>query len=338
MRHVHIPIFVPHLGCPHTCVFCNQHSITGKERFRPEDVPAIIEQTLATVPEDTHKEIAFFGGSFTAIDRELMTSLLALAKEYVDQKLVHAIRLSTRPDAIDEETVSILKRYPVTTVELGIQSTSDEVLSAAERGHTAKDAEKACRLLKENGFSVVGQMMVGLPQSSLDKELATANDMIGYGIDASRIYPTVVFPHTALDKMRQSGSYTPLSVEDAAERTAALLEVFYENAIDVIRVGLCESEILQSTQGLAGAYHPALGELCQNTYFRRRIEKALDGIPLTENTEVTVFVSHASLSQAIGQKRKNLAYFQSLYPLRHFTIKPSSDLNGREFKIHTKEN
>ena len=205
-RHVHIPIFVPHLGCPHTCVFCNQHSITGQGSFSIENFHHTVKEHLATCPENAHKEIAFFGGSFTAIDRNLMTQLLLLAKQYVDNGKVDGIRLSTRPDAINGEIVDILKAYPVHTVELGIQSTSDEVLLASERGHTAKDSEAACHLLKQNGFSVVGQMMSGLPLSTAENELQTAKNMIAWGVNAVRIYPTVVFPDTALDSMVRRGA------------------------------------------------------------------------------------------------------------------------------------
>ncbi len=338
MRHIHIPIFVPHLGCPHTCVFCNQHSITGQDSFSIGNFHKTVENALATIPQNARKEIAFFGGSFTAIDREFMITLLTLAKRYVDKNKVNAIRLSTRPDAINSEILAILKEYPVSTIELGIQSTSDEVLKASERGHTAEDARNACQTIKHHGFSLVGQMMSGLPSSTYEKERKTAEDMIAWGIDAVRIYPTVVFPDTALDYMRQRSEYTPLSVEDAAKRVGALLELFYEKKIDVIRIGLCETEILKNTQGLCGAYHPALGELCQNEFFRRRIEKALDGITLSENTDVTVEVAPASLSQAIGQKQSNLIYFKSKYSVKKFTVKPSFALGKTEVKIHTKEN
>jgi len=338
MRHIHIPVFVPHLGCPHTCVFCNQHSITGQNSFSIEDFHRTVENSLATAPHDARKEIAFFGGSFTAIERELMVSLLALAKRYIEEKKVDSIRLSTRPDAIDSEIIAILKAYPVSTVELGIQSTSDEVLKASERGHTAKDAQNACQMLKHNGFLVVGQMMSGLPLSTYETEKKTAEDMISWGVDAVRIYPTVVFPDTALDDMQKRGAYTPLSPEEAAQRVGALLELFYDNNIDVIRVGLCETEILHNTENISGAYHPALGELCQSEFFRRRIEKLLDGITLSQNTEITVEVAPTSLSQAIGQKQANLIYFKSKYPVKKFTVKSSFALGKKEVKIHTKEN
>lgn len=337
-RHVHVPIFVPHLGCPHACVFCNQHSITGQDSFSIASFHQTVNNVLATAPHDAKKEIAFFGGSFTAIDRKLMTELLSLAQAYVDCGKVDGIRLSTRPDAVDGEILALLKRYSVFAVELGIQSTNDEVLSASERGHTAKDAQNACLAVKRAGFSLVGQMMVGLPDSTYEAEVKTATDMIAWGVDAVRIYPTVVFPDTALDGMRRQNRYAPLTVENAATRVGKLLDVFYENNVEVIRIGLCETELLHHTKGLSGAYHPALGELCQNEFFRRRIEKELQEKTLSPNSEVTVEVAPDSLSQAIGQKRTNLIYFRNQYSLKAFTIQPSASLKSKEVKIHVKEN
>ena len=338
MRHIHIPIFVPHLGCPHACVFCNQRTITGQNAFSLENAKATIDQVLSTVPKDAHKEIAFFGGSFTAINRELMLILLALGKSYIDQWLVSSIRLSTRPDAINDEILALLKAYGVETIELGIQSTDPAVLDLTERGHSVKDAKNACKLVKAYGFTLVGQMMLGLPASTLDKELKTAENMTLWGIDEARIYPTVVFPDTALAAMMREGSYTPLSIEEAAERGGILLDYFDKHRIPVIRVGLCESEGLRHEERLAGAYHPALGELCQSAFFRRRIEEQLTTLSLPAHAEITVEVSASSLSQAIGQKKSNLTYFEKTYPDHTFFFKPSFALGKKDVKIHTKEN
>ena len=180
--------------------------------------------------------------------------------------------------------------------------------------------------------------MVGLPASTYDKERKTAEDMIAWGVDAVRIYPTVVFPNTALNTMCNQGTYSPLSVEEAAKRVGALLNIFYENEIDVIRIGLCDTEVLQKTQGLLGAYHPALGELCQGEFYRNRIEKMLAERMIPPNSHITVEVAPEALSQAIGQKRTNLIYFQNRYSIPKFTIQPSSFLKAKEVKIHMKEN
>ena len=193
MRHINIPIFIPHLGCPNDCVFCNQRSISGKTDFCEENIDAEIEEALSTCGATDEAEIAFFGGSFTGIDRELMIRLLDKAQVYVDAGRVSSIRLSTRPDYIDGEILSILSRYAVRTVELGLQSMDDGVLAASRRGHDAATAERACAMVKKAGFSLVGQMMIGLPVSDGAKEVATARRLCELGVDAARVYPTVVF-------------------------------------------------------------------------------------------------------------------------------------------------
>ena len=204
MRHVNIPIFIPHMGCPNQCVFCNQRSISGHSDFSLSDVEKEIEAVLSTVDSDTECEIAFFGGSFTGIERSLMISLLDIAQKYVDEKRVGAIRLSTRPDYINEEILDILSRYAVKTVELGLQSMSQRVLDATKRGHTATCAENACKMIKERGFSLIGQMMIGLPLSDTQSEIATAEKICDMGADGARIYPTVVFSDTELCDMMEN--------------------------------------------------------------------------------------------------------------------------------------
>ena len=338
MRHCNIPIFVPHLGCPHTCVFCNQRTITGQKAFSVDTVCKTIEQQLATLPPDAEKEIAFFGGSFTAIDHTLMQTLLSLAEHYVRLGEVASIRLSTRPDAIDREILSLLGQYSVKTIELGIQSSDDTVLSLSERGHTAAQAETASRLIKEHGFSLVGQMMLGLPGSTEELEIQTAQSMLRWGIDAARIYPTVVFPETALYKMAKNRSYRPLSVTEAATRCAAVLECFYAANIPVIRIGLCETEGLREEKNLHGAYHPALGELCLNQYYLRVILRELSRLSPAPHETVVIEVAPSALSQALGQKKSNLLTLKTLYPNRKFLFTPSQKLCGKEVKLYSKEN
>ena len=230
MRHVNIPVFIPHLGCPNQCVFCNQRSISEHQEFSETNVRDEIEQVLSTLRPEDEAEIAFFGGSFTGIDRGLMCRLLDLAQEYVKAGRVGSIRLSTRPDYIDEEILSILSRYSVGTIELGLQSMDDAVLLACRRGHTAADAERACRAVVEAGFSLVGQMMIGLPGASPESEIKTAQKICDMGASAVRIYPTVVFYDTPLCEMAQHGAYTPLSVDEAVERTAPVLQLFRARA------------------------------------------------------------------------------------------------------------
>ncbi|MBR2721786.1 MAG: radical SAM protein [Clostridia bacterium] len=306
MQHRNIPIFIPHMGCPNQCVFCNQRSISGCREFHESDVRATIERSLATVEDGAEVEIAFFGGSFTGIDRDLMCRLLELAEGYVRAGSVSAIRLSTRPDYISEEILSILARYSVRTVELGIQSLSDKVLTASGRGHSAEQARNACRMVRKAGFSLVGQMMIGLPASTEDDEIATAAEICSLGASAARIYPTVVFYDTPLYTMMKNGEYTPLDVASAAKRSAAALRELIKNDVPCIRIGLCASEDLLSAETVAqGPNHPAMGELVWNEFYYEEIKRLLaDKHLLGESAEL--FVNQTELSKVIGHRRSNL--------------------------------
>ncbi len=251
-------------------------------------------------------EIAFFGGSFTGIDRGWMLRLLDLAASYVDAGRVSAIRLSTRPDMIDREILSILSRYPVRTVELGVQSTSDRVLAASHRGHTASRAIDALRKVVDAGFEAVGQMMIGLPEATLADELQTAEDICHAGATACRIYPTVVFRGTALERMMQNGTYEPLTLRDAVERSAAVLDVFRSRGVTCLRVGLHSSEELaDGARAVAGANHPALGELVWNEIYYRKLIACLTHTRLL-GKEVALNLPVREISKYVGQKRCNL--------------------------------
>ena len=337
MSHINIPIFVPHLGCPHTCVFCNQHTITGQREANAEQIDSAVLQTLSLLQDPTAHElqIAFFGGSFTAIERSKMIELLEKANEYVQNGQVQSIRLSTRPDAINEEILSILSKYSVKAIELGVQSTNEQVLLSSERGHTAADSEHACRLIKQHGFELVGQMMLALPHSHLEAELQTARDMIKWGIDKARIYPTVVFADTAL---ADDPTYTPLSVEEAVDRAAEVYSLFCEHNVEVIRIGLCENEGLHSDKTVGGAHHPALGELVLNRVYFKKILKEIESLHPTPETDIVIEVASNSLSQAIGQKKCNLTALKNAYPQNRILFIPSHSLCGKEVKIFVKEN
>ena len=330
-KHINIPIFIPHLGCPNDCVFCNQRSISGKMSFSPDSVIQEIEEALSTVKEGQDVEIAFFGGSFTGIDRELMIYLLDIAQEYVDSGRVSGIRLSTRPDYINEEILHILKGYAVKTIELGIQSMDDDVLVACKRGHVSSQTEKACSLVKEFGFSLIGQMMVGLPLASVDGEKITAQKICEMGADGARIYPTVVFYDTQLCKMSMRGEYEPLDLDEAVFRTKETLKVFEGNNVPCIRVGLCASENLSSEESVyGGANHSAIGELAIGEIFFERLDSALEAKKKSENFEKipTVYVPQGCVSKAIGQKRKNILRLCEKYSLANIKVLENSSIIG----------
>lgn len=328
MRHINIPIFIPHMGCPNMCVFCNQRSISGKTFFDISRVEKEIEEVLSTVKSDDDVEIAFFGGSFTGIDRELMISLLSLAQRYIDKGAASSIRLSTRPDYINEEILDILASYSVKTIELGLQSMDDMVLEATKRGHTVKDAERACKMIKERGFSLIGQMMVGLPNSSVEKEIHTAKKICELFADGARIYPTVVFYDTELCSMMQRGEYFALSNDEAVYRTKEALKVFAENDVPCIRVGLCSGENLSSDELVAGgANHSAIGELAMSeVYFDKICEilDAYDGENMPEN--ITIFCPRGEISKIVGQKRKNIEKIRQKYGIKRAKVLEKSEL------------
>ena len=328
-KHVNIPIFIPHLGCPNNCVFCNQRSISGRQSFDPSEVTGQIESVLATLGEDTEREIAFFGGSFTGIDRELMIYLLEVAKGYIDRGEVSGIRLSTRPDYIDRERLDILARYGVRTVELGLQSMDGSVLRATKRGHSAADAERACALVKEYGFELIGQMMVGLPSSTPESEIYTAQRICDMGADGARVYPTVVFYNTELCEMAKQGEYLPLNNADAVERTKNVLDVFDRRGVPCIRVGLCASENLSDEDEVyGGANHSAVGELAMGELYFERICAELDKYGDISGKNLTISVSLRSTSKAAGQNRRNKIRICEKYGVNKIKILEKSEIIG----------
>jgi histone acetyltransferase (RNA polymerase elongator complex component) len=319
-KHSNIPIFIPHVGCPNACVFCNQRKISGHLRFEKHGVRRELETAFSTVDSTRKTQIAYFGGSFTGIGREDMTELLSVAGEYIDRGLCESVRISTRPDYIDRETLEILRKYRVESIELGIQSTDDVVLCACKRGHTAEDSFRAAALVKEYGFELVGQMMVGLPCATEESERRTALDICRMGADGARIYPTVVFADTELADMTAKGSYQPLTEETSVLRAANALAVFIENGVPVIRLGLQSGEALEASDGvIAGGYHPAVGELAYSRCFCDKLEAMLTG----KDTEgkIAVVRAHVSdVSKVIGQKGANRKYLIQRFLLKELRV------------------
>ncbi len=317
MRHVNIPIFIPHLGCPNNCVFCDQRQISGCRVFDESGVKSQIQEALSTVSETDDAEIAFFGGSFTGIDRDLMLRLLEISDGFVNSGKISSVRCSTRPDYIDPEILSILRSHHVKTVELGIQSMSDKVLAASKRGHTAEKSVEACKMVKDAGFELIGQMMIGLPNSTPEDEIRTARAICALGADGARVYPTVVFAKTELADMTFGGSYSPLELEDAIERTANVLDIFDRAGVPVIRVGLCAGENLSSPESVVGgANHPALGELAMGELMYRRMTEAIDKALLSRGGEtktMVIYVPKGSISKAVGQKKRNILRLNEKY-------------------------
>ena len=335
-KHINIPIFIPHLGCPNQCVFCNQRTITGKNEFHAESVKQIIDEALSTIPDGVETEIAFFGGSFTGIDRELMIYLLEVAKRYVDAGEVQGIRLSTRPDYISEEILDILRAYGVTAVELGIQSMSQSVLDASKRGHNTEVTERACALVKRYGFELVGQMMIGLPEADVETEKYTARRICEMGADYARVYPTVVFYETELCDMARCGEYIPLSDEEAVMRTKEVLEVFDSLGVPCIRVGLCASENLSDEESVyGGANHSAIGELAMGELYYDKICDMLDENPEIRGSELIIYGGVGSTSKISGQNRRNKIRICKKYGFNKIKILEKSEIIGYNIILDT---
>jgi len=329
-RHVIIPIFVPHKGCPNDCIFCNQKKISGQiEEMTPQMVPEIIESHLATIGSGAFVETAFFGGSFTAIDRTLQESLLKEAYKYVRSGRVSEIRLSTRPDCIDGDILEMLEKYGVRTIELGVQSLDDEVLKASCRGHDAACVYESAALIKERGFRLGIQTMTGLPGDTREKALNTARQVIAISPEIVRIYPVLVIKGTPLEKLLLDGRYDPMPLEEAVKLCAELLELYENHGINVIRIGLQATENIRggaSSDVVAGPVHPAFRQLVESELTRRRIEKIIEERGLSGSSSLLIKTGTSNISNVVGQKRANIEYFRSKY--RIGSIKVIDDGSG----------
>ena len=310
-----IPVFVPHLGCPHMCVFCNQRRISGEQSpAGAGDVERAVTAGLERLGDNETATLAFYGGSFTAIPAREQEELLGAALPFLRSGRIGDIRLSTRPDAIDEETLDRLERYAVRTVELGVQSMDEEVLRLSERGHSARDAQIAAAMVKDRGFELILQMMTGLPGDTLEKSVATAGKFIKMRPDGVRIYPTVIIRDTPLYDMWLSGAYRQHTVEEAVEWGAILTDMFDEAHIAVVRFGLNPTDDLSAGDAVAGAYHPALGELVLARRFLKRERRLLNGDD--RGADVVFAVKKGRVSAATGQKRGNVEALKNEFGLR----------------------
>lgn len=306
-----IPIFIAHLGCPHDCLFCDQHTITAAEAPTPAQVTRQITEYLATCPTGAEVELAFFGGSFTALPISDIQAYLGAVKPFFDSGAIQSIRCSTRPDAINAEILSLLKHSGVTTVEIGVQSMSEQVLHAVHRGHTAAQSLAAADAILQAGLSLVGQMMLGLPHATLADELATADAIIRMGATGVRIYPTVVFPNTGLARLREQGLYALPSLSEMTMRGAEVLSRFIAAGIPVLRIGLCANEHL-AREDQASGYHPAMGELIRARYYQNQLEALLRKMERLPK-EMTVLVPSGAASQVAGQHGNTRAYIREKY-------------------------
>ena len=326
-----IPIFVPHRGCPHDCIFCNQKKITGVSTdVTSEEARNIIEEYLPTIPKDASVEIAFFGGSFTAIDEKTQNELLSVAKEYVDKGLVSDIRMSTRPDCISVDILNRLKEYKTSIIELGVQSMDAKVLHDSARGHDMKSVIDSAKLIKESGINLGLQMMVGLPSDTEEKCIETAKKFIELNPFCVRIYPTLVVKDTGLETLLNKGEYKPFTLDESIQIVKKLLVLFYVNNINVIRVGLQATEDIQLGKGIVdGPYHPAFRELVEG----EMIKDYLHYLVIQNKTvsQIEIKTNNKNISKIVGNKKSNKLFFKNEFNINMKTT--PSNISEDEFII-----
>ena len=337
-----IPIFVPHLGCPNNCTFCNQKKISGQTKMvTKQDVKDTIEYYLKNLKDD-HKyvEVAFFGGSFTAIEKEKQEELLEAVQEYIHNKKVHSIRVSTRPDCIDKDILKRLKKYNVKTIELGVQSTNNYILSRCKRGHTVEDVKKASKLIRRYGFILGHQMMVGLPESTKQDEINTAKELIKLKPEIVRIYPVLVIKDTELAEEYQRGEYTPLTVGQAVERCKEIVDLFNRKKITVIRIGLQNTEeitdpSLKESSVVAGPYHPAFRQLVESSMWYDSIVNEIKKVN-AKVKKVRIKANDKNVNNIIGHKKENITKLKEVYDV-DVIIEKDDNIKPGKFELEVLE-
>lgn len=333
-----IPIFVPHLGCPNDCVFCNQKSISGqKKNMTKEEAKNIIDNYLKNIKDENAQiEIAFFGGSFTAIEEKIQNELLELAYGYIKNGQVESIRISTRPDCINKEILKRLKKYKVKTIELGVQSSNDYILKRSNRGHTFENVKKASKLIRLYGFRLGHQMMVGLPESTRIDEINTAKALIKLKPKMVRIYPVLVVKNTRLEKECEEGIYEPIPLPQAIETCKELVRMFSDKKIDIIRVGLQNTDEIddpnsEKSEVVAGPYHPAFRQLVESSMWYDAIVGKIKKLNVKVK-EVEVRVNPIDVNNVIGHKKENIKKLKEYYDV-NLIVKQDKKIKQGKLKL-----
>ncbi len=337
-----IPIFVPHLGCPNNCIFCNQKRISGQTKMvTAKDVKETIEYYLKNFRDNNkYVEVAFFGGSFTAIDVNKQIELLEAVQEYISNKKVNSIRISTRPDCIDKEILKRMKKYHVKTIELGVQSTNNYILNRCKRGHTGEDVKKASKLIRMHGFILGHQMMIGLPESTKQDEINTAKELIKLKPKIVRIYPVLVIKDTELADEYERGEYTPLTVGQAVERCKDIVDLFNRNKINVIRIGLQNTEEItdpnaKDSSVVAGPYHPAFRQLVEASMWYDSIVGEIKKVN-AKVKKVKIIANELNVNNIIGHKKENIIKLKDTYDV-DVTIERNDKIKPGKFKMEILE-
>ena len=333
-----IPIFVPHLGCPHTCTFCNQKEISGQtKQVTAKDVKETIDYYLKNFKDNSkYVEVAFFGGSFTGIEEKVQNELLEAVQEYIENGKVNSIRISTRPDYINKDILKRLKKYHVKTIELGVQSTNNYILAKCQRGHTFEDVKKASKLIRWNGFILGHQMMIGLPESTKLDEINTAKELIKLKPKIVRIYPVLVVKNTRLVEEYEKGEYIPLTIEQAVERSKEIMRLFNRAKIEVIRIGLQNTQeitdpSIENSQVVAGPYHPAFRQLVESSMWYDEIVRKIKQYNV-KVMQVTIKANPENVNNIIGHTKDNILKLKEIYDV-DVRIKPDESIKNGKFEI-----
>ena len=341
IKHYNIPIFLPELACPYRCVYCNQFSITGlNDIVKADDVKHIIDSHLDSFKEENRfVEVAFFGGNFTGLPLQMQNDYLEAVQPYLDKGLINGIRCSTRPDYITQQRVKEIKRLGMLNIELGAQSTDNEILRHCKRGHTFEDIVEASQIILSEGITLGLQMMIGLPSSTEAIDMQTAQDIVRLGAKETRIYPCIVVKDTELEIMHNSGEYQALPIEDAVRRSANLYTYFTENDVKVLRIGLHTSDELDSTAYVAGPYHKNFAEMVFSHIWKEKLTNIK-----TESKGIIINVPESQINHAIGWKGENkkllLERFESVeFKANDERLKAKEDSSVTDFNftITTKE-
>ena len=335
-EHFIIPFFIPHIGCPHNCVFCSQDKITGKEcPVKPEEVLPVIREYRATIPRGAKAvEAAFFGGSFTGIPVALQKAFLKEARLAKEEGLIEGIRLSTRPDYIDKEVLGRLKDYGVDTIELGVQSMSDKVLAKSSRGHTSADVVRASRSIREYGFKLGLQMMIGLPGSGRETEIETASRICSLKPDFVRIYPALVIRGTDLEIMYKKGLYKPLALEEAIDTCVALAEMFLRENISIIRIGLQPTDLIsQDGEVAAGPFHPSFRQLVDSRLVLKAVKRIIGQREKVLGKGLVIEVNPGALSMLQGIGKESINALKREYPGLEIKVRQNRGLGRSEMRF-----
>ena len=342
MKHYIIPIFVPHLGCPNDCVFCNQKSISGQQKMiTKEDIRNTIDFYLENIKDkEAKKEVAFFGGSFTGIDVEKQEEFLQTAYGYIKKGKIDSIRISTRPDYIDKTILKRLKKYKVKTIELGVQTANDYILKQCKRNHTFEDVKKASKLIRWYGFNLGHQMMVGLPDSTKIDEINTARELIKLKPKMVRIYPVLVIKNTRLEKDYLDGKYKPLTVIQAVETCKEIVPMFMKKGIEVIRIGLQNTDeitdpSIKGSEVVAGPYHPAFRQLVESSLWYDNIVERIKELNVKVK-KVQITINPKDVNNVIGHKRENIDKLKDMYEL-DLIVKQDEKIKKGKFNLEVLE-